>query len=204
MNNNVQPTQPAMVNSTQPAMVKSTQPVMVNSTPVPEPSDNDNLYATVTSTPATPYQASVVAPSQASVVAPSQASKPIKMLNFNTSWCGWSKKFQPEWDNFTANVKSDNKLNSLVEVLDVKCDNDANKKLCMEHNVEGYPTVSIEANGQMSHYEGQRTSDELMKKLKQTISNLPNTVEKFTNSTGSICMTDSNCASNKCDYMRCN
>jgi len=96
-------------------------------------------------------------------------STSIKMYNFNTEWCGWSKKFQPEWDAFTANVKSDNTLNTLVEVKDVKCDNDNNKELCADNNIQGFPTVLINVNGNNIKYDGPRTSEALMKKLKDLL-----------------------------------
>jgi hypothetical protein len=32
--------------------------------------------------------------------------KKIKVYNFNTTWCGWSKKFQPEWDKFTVAINN--------------------------------------------------------------------------------------------------
>ena len=96
-------------------------------------------------------------------------STSIKMYNFNTEWCGWSKKFQPEWDAFMANVKSDNTLNSIVEVKDVKCDNDNNKELCADNNIQGFPTVVINVNGNNSKYDGPRTSEALMKKLKDLL-----------------------------------
>ena len=91
----------------------------------------------------------------------------IKMYNYNTSWCGWSKKFQPEWDTFTDNVRTDSTLNSMVEVKDIKCDDEANKQLCASAGVEGYPTVVISVNGVSSHYDGERTAVALMNKLNQ-------------------------------------
>jgi hypothetical protein len=93
----------------------------------------------------------------------------IKMYNFNTSWCGWSKVFQPEWDKFTMNVKSNDSLNGVVEIMDIKCDNDNNTQLCIDHNVEGYPTVVIIKNGVSSHYRGPRTVDGLTAELNKLL-----------------------------------
>jgi hypothetical protein len=89
--------------------------------------------------------------------------KPIvKIFNFNTEWCGWSRKFQPEWDAFMAWVKNpDNKM-SHVQAFDVKCDNDSNKSLCEEYKVPGYPYVVIEVNGSRGSYEGERTKEALI------------------------------------------
>ena len=98
-----------------------------------------------------------------------KGSSQIKMYNFNTEWCGWSKKFQPEWDAFMARVNADNTLSGLVDVQDIKCDNDKNKQLCIDNNVEGFPTVVINVNGNNSMYDGPRTSDALMKTLKNLL-----------------------------------
>ena len=86
----------------------------------------------------------------------------LKIFNFNTDWCGWSKRFQPEWDKFTQAVKADSKLNNKVEVFDVKCDNPANQQMCEEYNVPGYPYVIVEKNGNRSPYNGERTAQALI------------------------------------------
>lgn len=91
-----------------------------------------------------------------------EVSKPkIKVLNFNTSWCGWSKRFQPEWDSFSSRVKSDPKL-SHVEAVDVKCDDKKNEAMCEQYQVPGYPYVVIEVDGKRTQYNGERTADALV------------------------------------------
>jgi hypothetical protein len=96
-------------------------------------------------------------------------NKIIKVFNFNTSWCGWSKKFQPEWDKFTQLI-IDNKLTH-IHTHDIKCDNDKNSNKCKEYNVPGYPYIVIEiitdANVQQRVYENERTSDSLLSYIKQ-------------------------------------
>jgi thiol-disulfide isomerase/thioredoxin len=93
--------------------------------------------------------------------------KPIvKIFNFNTEWCGWSRRFQPEWDAFIEYVK--NPANNLkhVQAFDVKCDNDENKQMCEEYKVPGYPYVIVEVNGKRRPYEGERTKDALVSYVK--------------------------------------
>lgn len=96
-------------------------------------------------------------------------NKIIKVFNFNTSWCGWSKKFQPEWDKFTQLI-IDNKLTH-IHTHDIKCDNDKNSNKCKEYNVPGYPYIVIEiitdANVQQRVYENERTADSLLSYIKQ-------------------------------------
>ena len=49
-----------------------------------------------------------------------------------------------------------------VQAYDVKCDKDANKAMCEEYKVPGYPYVIVEVNGTRKSYEGERTKDALV------------------------------------------
>jgi hypothetical protein len=55
----------------------------------------------------------------------------------------------------------------VYDLLEKNRCNDDNKDLCIEHNVEGYPTVIIKANGTSIDYEGPRTVDGLMDAIKK-------------------------------------
>jgi hypothetical protein len=88
----------------------------------------------------------------------------IKVFNFNTSWCGWSRRFQPEWDKFSNKVKSEPKL-SHIETFDVKCDVSNNESMCEKYRVPGYPYIVIETNGKTNQYNGERTADALIKEI---------------------------------------
>lgn len=90
----------------------------------------------------------------------------IKVFNFNTSWCGWSNRFQPEWEEFSKRVKSNPKL-SHVEALDIKCDDDKNKLMCEKYEVPGYPFIIVEINNKRTQYNGERTADALIKHVLQ-------------------------------------
>lgn len=83
----------------------------------------------------------------------------IKIYNFNTNWCGYSKQFQPEWDKFTDMTKSDSTLSNIV-AIDVKCDgSEDDKKFCQSSGVEGYPYVAASIGGKMVPLNGQRSLD---------------------------------------------
>ena len=62
----------------------------------------------------------------------------VVIYNFNTAWCGWSKRFQPVWDKFSETAKTE--LPN-VKVVDVKCDDKQNDDLCKQFKVPGYPSV---------------------------------------------------------------
>jgi thiol-disulfide isomerase/thioredoxin len=90
----------------------------------------------------------------------------IKVYNFNTSWCGWSTRFQPEWKKFENEINKKGDL-SHVEAHDIKCDNPANDYLCKEYEVAGFPTVIIETAGKRGVYKGPRDSKDLIETLKE-------------------------------------
>lgn len=88
----------------------------------------------------------------------------IKVYNFNTSWCGYSVRFQPEWNKFEEEVKSKNNLSN-VEAYDIKCDNDKNKQMCADYDVPGFPTVVIEKDGKRMQYDGPRKADAIVEAI---------------------------------------
>ena len=94
----------------------------------------------------------------------------IKVYNFNTKWCGWSQKFQPEWDNFMNQVQDDPTL-SYIDAYDVKCDDNNNSSMCKKYNVPGFPYVVIENNGEYLEYDGDRSATHLLKYIKEKFSN---------------------------------
>jgi thiol-disulfide isomerase/thioredoxin len=94
-----------------------------------------------------------------------QKPKKISIYNFNTTWCGWSRKFQPEWDLF-ANYMKDPKNNvNNIEVKDIKCENndDQNDEMCKKYNVPGYPYIVFDIDGVHEQYKDERTADALIK-----------------------------------------
>lgn len=87
----------------------------------------------------------------------------VSVYNFNTSWCGYSRKFQPTWDQFCDQVKHDN-----IKTYDIKCDddsNEANNELCKKYNIRAYPTIIIVRNTDFTTYDGPRTVDDLVKSV---------------------------------------
>jgi len=92
-------------------------------------------------------------------------SKNIKVYNFNTSWCGWSVKFQPEWKKLEDTIKNDMSLDN-IQTFDIKCDDPANEAKCKEFEVEGFPTVIIEVDGKRGSYNGPRESAKIIESLK--------------------------------------
>ena len=84
----------------------------------------------------------------------------LKVYNFNTTWCGYSVRFQPIWDKFHLKMKS----NKNIQVMDIKCDNENDprvKELCQKYGVEGFPTVIFSKGNKVVHYQNERTVEKL-------------------------------------------
>ena len=82
----------------------------------------------------------------------------VAIMNFNTEWCYYSKKFQPIWDSFSKKMK--NKKNLVIK--DVKCDSHSNEKLCSKYDVEGFPTVKLVKNNKIYDFNGDRSVSSLV------------------------------------------
>lgn len=92
----------------------------------------------------------------------------IKVFNFNTSWCGYSKDFQPIWDEF----QKKNKNKSNVKIMDVKCDDDSNddaQELCKKYDIPGYPSVIFHKGNKIVDYQGKRTVEGLTEQLQKLV-----------------------------------
>jgi len=102
-------------------------------------------------------------------------SSPVKMLDaksfkkamrenqtsvvaFVAPWCGHCKNLVPEYE------KAAKSFNSLVPLYAVDCDAEANKPLCGQQGVQGFPTVKLFPRGNQAppvEYRGERTSKAL-------------------------------------------
>ena len=86
----------------------------------------------------------------------------IKVYNFNTVWCKYSRDFQPEWNVFVNSLKTSDG----IKAIDVKCDNEENKELCKKYDIPGYPSIVIESDNKTEIYDGERSALAIRKHLK--------------------------------------
>jgi thiol-disulfide isomerase/thioredoxin len=84
-----------------------------------------------------------------------QPNNKIKVTLYYASWCGWSKKFLPEWDSF---VKHASKNMANISTEKVSCENGTEQEC---KGIQGYPTVLIYINNKVITYDGERTASEL-------------------------------------------
>lgn len=78
------------------------------------------------------------------------------IMNFNTDWCGYSKQFQPIWNQFSSNMTGKG-----IKVQNIKCDKEENAELCQKFKVQGYPTVKLIKDNKEIEYNGDRTVEDL-------------------------------------------
>jgi thiol-disulfide isomerase/thioredoxin len=90
----------------------------------------------------------------------------MKIVNYNTEWCGYSKRFQPIWDQFTQEMKTKHKE---IDVIDMKCDKDENKEKCSVPEVEGFPTVVLYKNGTPKPFNDSRSVESLLKFVEENL-----------------------------------
>jgi thioredoxin-like negative regulator of GroEL len=86
------------------------------------------------------------------------------IINFNTDWCYYSKKFQPIWDEFTKKMNGKN-----IVVKDVKCDISQNESICAKYDIEGFPTIKLIKNNKVYEFNGRRTVSDLTNFVNQYI-----------------------------------
>lgn len=96
--------------------------------------------------------------------------KKLKVINFNTTWCGYSKNFAPMWDTLT-----DTNINSNVEFVDIKCDDPKNNNICQsnKYQVSGFPQIMFEDyKGNILSYNGPRTIENINLSIKNILQDL--------------------------------
>ena len=81
-----------------------------------------------------------------------------KIVLYYAMWCGYSRAFLPQWQEFVTWAKTNfNK----ITVDSVRCE-DGNTSVCQEMGITGYPSVVLYLKDGTQHkFNGPRTSDGL-------------------------------------------
>jgi len=83
-------------------------------------------------------------------------SKTPKFVNFNATWCYWSKKLIPTWTRLIDEMQGKN-----IEIVDIKCDLDQNKDLCERYEIDGYPSIKLIQGNKIYTYDGDRSLEDM-------------------------------------------
>lgn len=95
------------------------------------------------------------------------------MVAFVAPWCGHCKSLGPE---FSAAASA---LSPLIPFYAVDCDDAANKRLCGEYNIQGFPTIKAfprALKGAARDYQGERKRGALVEYAKTLV---PDRVRKL-------------------------
>lgn len=87
------------------------------------------------------------------------SQKKVKVVNYNTSWCGHSVRLKPTWNKLQEALKN----NPDIEIVDFVCDKDSqHEKMCNARGIQGFPTIMKEVpSGKTIEYRGNRSFDDL-------------------------------------------
>ncbi|XP_017115132.1 thioredoxin domain-containing protein 5 homolog [Drosophila elegans] len=89
----------------------------------------------------------------------------VVFIKFYAPWCGHCQKLQPTWEQLATEA---HQAQSGVKIAKVDCTAPENKQVCIDQQVEGYPTLFLYKNGQrQNEYEGSRSLPELQAYLKK-------------------------------------
>lgn len=77
---------------------------------------------------------------------------PLILVEFMAPWCGHCKALMPEYKKAATLLKKDG-----IPVAKVDCTEQS--EVCSQHEISGYPTLKIFANGVASEYKGPRKAD---------------------------------------------
>ncbi|ORY55914.1 uncharacterized protein BCR38DRAFT_315530, partial [Pseudomassariella vexata] len=93
------------------------------------------------------------------------------VVEFYAPWCGHCQNLKPAYEKAAKN------LDGLAQVAAVNCDEDANKPLCGQFGVQGFPTIKIVRPGKkigkpmVEDYNGPRTAKGIVDILVDKINN---------------------------------
>ena len=79
----------------------------------------------------------------------------VLIVLFYTDWCGYCKKFKPEWQKAVDRYNGKTTNGKTVKFEMVNCDEE--EELAKEYDIQGFPTVKILTNGSVEDFEGDRS-----------------------------------------------
>ena len=81
------------------------------------------------------------------------ASKNNQLVLFKAEWCGHCKNFKSTWDKLQSELKN--------EVEFVTYDADQHKEIMTKYNIQGFPTLILNAGNKAIEYNGDRDINSL-------------------------------------------
>jgi thiol-disulfide isomerase/thioredoxin len=115
------------------------------------------------------YQAYYVKPIKKKEIddaANSTYDKKIYVHYFHVDWCPHCKKADPEWNTFSGKFNDTVIKGYTIKCIDNNCTNDEDESvsdLIERYNIDSYPTIKMEKDGQIIEFDAKITSTALGK-----------------------------------------
>ncbi|XP_063308027.1 protein disulfide-isomerase A4 isoform X2 [Pelobates fuscus] len=90
------------------------------------------------------------------------ADKDTVLLEFYAPWCGHCKQFVPEYEKIAQTLKEND-----PPIPVAKIDATAETEVAGKYDISGYPTIKILKKGQAVDYDGLRTEEAIVAKVKE-------------------------------------
>ena len=96
-------------------------------------------------------------------------SKDATFYFFYTTWCGYSKKACPHWNEFKRLIETRKVTYGGKEVKLVAVDAEEHSKMAKNFDIKGYPSFRLQIAGKTYEYEGAPSVDKFREFLKKTL-----------------------------------
>ena len=97
------------------------------------------------------------------------ASSENKFYFFQTTWCGWSKKAWPHWNELKRLMDSRKVTYGGKGVELIPIDGDKEKDMTKRYHVEGFPSFRLQTPDQVFEYSGAPSVEKFRKFLTDTL-----------------------------------
>ena len=88
---------------------------------------------------------------------------------FYTTWCGYSKKAWPHWNEFKRLMETRKVSYGGKNVKLVAVDAEEHEKMAKQFDVKGYPSFRLQSQGRTYEFEGAPSVDKFRDFLKKTL-----------------------------------
>ncbi|KAJ2787763.1 protein disulfide-isomerase precursor [Coemansia interrupta] len=88
------------------------------------------------------------------------ASQDLALVEFYAPWCGYCQAMAPGYENAAKELKSDS-----ISLAKVDCM--AEKAVCDDLNIKGYPTLKVVKDGKLTNYNGTRQESSIVNYMRK-------------------------------------
>ena len=87
-----------------------------------------------------------------------------RFVNYNASWCYYSRELEETWSRLTEAYKD-----LPIQIINYKCDTQEHEEKCKLNEIYSYPTLRLYNGSEMIEYSGDRTFQDLSKFINDNV-----------------------------------